>query len=380
MKTHEKSMFSQNAFINPPLVSIIIVNYNGRRILGKLLDECLCSVLKTEYPNFEVIFVDNGSTDDSVDYVLDEYGNNRKLKVMKLDKNYGWAVGVNKGVEYARGDLLAILNTDVVVTPQWLREAAYVLLSNKNVGIVTSKIIMDYFTTAGGEIDILLVGNDRLIDSEELNPSCFHPSGAAFVVKRKIVKTFGELLDPDFFAYFDDVDLGWRCQLLKFDVLYCASSIVFHKPKGVTSFGAASPLKFYLMRRNALFSATKNVSTTTFLKLLPLWIMSTLYATYIFYKTTGDAGFLVSGIKVIGGYLRGLKKIWKKRVLIQCLRKVDDNTIFAKFRELLFTDNLNAKLNSLGLAFVRTWLRICKINMKIIGFQEYPTFDLIKRS
>jgi GT2 family glycosyltransferase len=376
MKTQEKSLVQENGFKNPPLVSIIIVNYNGRRILGKLLDECLNSVLETEYSNFEAIFVDNGSTDDSVDHVLNEYGHNPKFKVMKLDKNYGWTGGVNKGVEFASGDLLAILNTDVVATPQWLREAVYVLLSNNDVGIVTSKIITDYFTTAGGGIDVLLVGNDRLIGNEELDPSCFHPSGAAFVVKRKIIKTFGELLDPDFFAYFDDVDLGWRCQLLGFDVLSCFTSIVFHKHGG--SFGVTSPFKFYLMRKNALDSATKNVSTSNVFKLLPLWLLSTIYAAYLFHQSTGNTTYFFIGVRVILRHLADFRKIWKKHVWMQSIRKVDDEEIFSKFRRVLFADRPDSYMNRLALAFINSWLKITGIKNEIVGFQRYLTFDLIE--
>lgn len=369
----EMSLFHLNGDV--PFVSVIIVNYNGRKNLGPLLDECVESVLKMKYPKFEVVFVDNASTDDSIEYIRRKYDFDSKLKVVELNKNYGWVGGVNRAYEYAQGNVLAILNTDVVVTPEWLGHAIYTLLRNKNAVIVTPKLTSN-IAIAGGEIDIMLVSDGRPVVNTEIDAPCFFPSGAAFVVDRKFIEIFGEVFDDDYFAYYDDVDLGWRCQLLRLNVLYCPTSIAFHKHGG--SFGVTSPFKFYLMRKNALDCATKNVSTFNVLKLLPLWLLSTIYAAYLFYRSTGNTTYLFTGVRIIRRYLAGFRKIWEKHVRMQAIRKVDDDEIFSKFRKVLFVDNPNSHLSRLALAFVKSWLQICRVKCEIVGLQRYPTFDLIK--
>jgi len=371
-------MYHSSKSENLPFVSIIVVNYNGRTRLGKLLDECIQSILKTDYPDFEILFIDNASTDDSLLYVKERFGFNPKLKTVLLDRNYGYSEGANKGVNYAKGELIAVLNNDVVTTPSWLKEAVWELLRHRNAGIVTSKIRIPqpFCETAGGEINILLVGNDRQVSAKEPHLECFHPSGAAFIIQRKILEIFGELFDSEFFAYFEDVDLGWRCQLLDLDVLYSPASLVFHKRWG--SFGGASPSKFHLMRRNALRSATKNVDVINLFKLLPLWLPSTLYAAYLFYKATDNVAYLTSGMKVISRYILDFRKTWKKHVKIQALRKVDDKTIFAKFSGILFVDQPHKEVNRLALTLIAKWLKICNINIKMVGLERYPTLDLMK--
>src|SRR5690348_7949467 len=99
--------------IKNPLVSVIIPSWNGKH----LLQECLTSLQKQSYPNFEVIVVDNGSTDGSVQFLKKFFP---KVKIVQLDKNYGFAKAINNGVKSAQGNLVAFLNNDTLVDPKWL--------------------------------------------------------------------------------------------------------------------------------------------------------------------------------------------------------------------------------------------------------------------
>src|SRR5512137_2060944 len=126
--------------MNSPLVSVIILNFNGKRHLGSILDGCLQSTLKTDYPNFEVVFVDNASTDGSVEYVKNAYGDNGNLRIIRNERNLGFAEGNNRGIEKAKGELIVLLNSDTRVEAGWL-QALVAAAEPTDVGAVQSKLI-----------------------------------------------------------------------------------------------------------------------------------------------------------------------------------------------------------------------------------------------
>ena len=365
-----------------PFVSLIIVNYNGRSKLGALLDKCLDSILRTNYPNFEVLFVDNNSTDESAEYVEKKFSDSR-LKVIRLKRNYGYAGAVNKGVEMANGDFIAVLNNDVVVTRDWLKYLILALLFNKEAKakIAVPKILMlenpKKIASCGGEMNVLLVGWDRgLLEDDqgqfESYSYCFHPAGATFLVSRDLVNELGRLFDDDYFAYFEDVDLGWRTWLLGYKVIFVPQSIVYHKCG--SSWGLTSPLKFYLMRRNALYSGIKNFETRIVIVLLPIWLLSSLYASYLFSKATKDARYIKMGFKVIFDVIRGFRRNWIKRRFIK--RRLSS-------KELLFSHELlTYKPSKFDWALIRIINGILRLigfpNLNINSMKEYPTFTLLK--
>jgi len=366
---------------NLPLVSIIIVNYNGVFNLGSLLDKCIESVLNTDYEKFEVIFVDNASRDNSAMYIKRRFG--EKLKILALDKNYGYAGGVNKGIKIAEGNALAILNSDVVVEKEWLSNLIQGLLHDKNAKIAHPKVLMmenpKRIASCGGAVNVLLVAWDRHLlenDSEpkHMDHNSFHPPGAAFVVNRELVNEFGgSLYDDEYFAYFEDVDLGWRCHLLGYDVVFVPQSVVYHKLGG--SFGMVSPLKFYLMRRNALHSGIKNMEVCVVLVLLPVWLVASFYASYLFFKATRNPLYVRMGLKVIFGTILNFKKVWKKRFLVNAKR-------YKSTRELPFSNLLlTYKPSVFAAALVKLVNKILELvnlrDLSINEMKEYPTFQLM---
>jgi len=217
---------------NGILVSIIIVNYNGNRFLLN----CLRSVLDTDFPDFEVILVDNGSTDRSIELARKVYGNDPRLFFIMNPQNLGFGGGNNVGVMSSRGTHIVFLNNDVEVDHNWLRELVNVVESDQTIGAAQCKIMLlddqrlidsagDYVNTLGfsfsrgrGQTD---VGQfDRICD-------IFSARGAAMIVKRTVFETVRGF-DTLYFVQYDDIDLGWRIRLAGYRIVFVPKSIVFH--------------------------------------------------------------------------------------------------------------------------------------------------------
>ncbi|MEM3833375.1 MAG: glycosyltransferase family 2 protein [Thermoprotei archaeon] len=120
-----------------PLVSVIILNYNGL----KYIDKCLKSVLCTDYPNFEVIFVDNASTDESCEYLERRYSFNPRTKIVKNPENYGFAKGNDVGANHASGKYIVFLNVDTKVDPAWLTKLVSTLELDTSIGAAQAKLL-----------------------------------------------------------------------------------------------------------------------------------------------------------------------------------------------------------------------------------------------
>ena len=151
-----------------PFVSIIIVNYNG----AKYLHECLNSIKKIEYRSYEVIIIDNASSDDSIPIIKNEFP---WVRMVKLSNNFGFANGSNIGSKYANGEFLVFLNNDTKVDTEWLSELVKVIISDNSIATCGSKMFFyggDIINHAGASITLL--GNSFDIgfgqkDSDEYN-------------------------------------------------------------------------------------------------------------------------------------------------------------------------------------------------------------------
>ncbi len=240
-----------------PLVSIIIVNWNGKQ----LLPECLDSLRAQAASDKEVILVDNGSQDGSADYVQDRYP---EVTVVRLPQNRGFAGGNNAGMVHASGKYIAFLNNDTRTDPAWLAN----LLSTAeacppSVGMWACKILSydqpDVIDNVGLLMypDGLARGKGRLERDNgqyDAPAEAFFPSGCAGLYRRSMLEEIG-LFDEDFFAYADDVDLGLRGRLAGWGCRYVPSARVYHKYSSSSS--AYSPLKAFLVERNRIWVLLK---------------------------------------------------------------------------------------------------------------------------
>ena len=171
-----------------PLVSVVILNYNGR----KFVERCLKSVLNTQYSNFEVIFVDNASTDGSFELVKSLFNLNGRLKIIRNDRNLGFAEGNNVGFTYSKGNHIVFLNIDTEVDRRWLRELIMVMEYNLKIGATQSKLVKmcdhNQLDSIGQSIVFLGYGYpiDNGVDKKQFNhvKEIFCADGAAILVRR----------------------------------------------------------------------------------------------------------------------------------------------------------------------------------------------------
>jgi len=315
-----------------PAISVIILNYNGHH----LLSECLDSLRKQTFRDFEVIFVDNGSSDDSVAFVALNYP---EMSIVENRKNLGFGEGNNVGMRLARGKYIALLNNDTKTHPEWLQrlfEAAE--HSPETFGMWASKILFhdkpDTIDTAGHLMypDGLNIGRGRgeldrgQYDREE---EVFFPSGCAALYLKKMLDEIG-YFDPDFFAYGDDTEIGLRARLAGWKCLFVPSSVVYHKYSATS--GRYSQFKVFLIERNRIW---------VLVKYFPLrYIILSPFYTFIRLR-----GHLVAALRQKGAAGRfkesfslatlikiffkanfeafwGLRKMLKKRFQMKQLRKV----------------------------------------------------------
>jgi GT2 family glycosyltransferase len=240
-----------------PLFSVIVLNWNGRH----LLEECLDSVLGQTFRDFETIVADNGSTDGSVDFIRDRYGDD--VRLVCLPNNRGYVGAYNAAIPASKGKYAILLNNDTKVDPQWLQAHAEACARHPGAGMFTPKILEynrpEILDNTGHVIyrDGLARGRSRLerddgrFDREE---EVFYPSGCAGVYKREMLDRIG-LFDETFFAFGEDTDLGLRGRVAGEVCYYVPDARVYHKYSA--TWGKYSPGKVFFVERNRLWILLK---------------------------------------------------------------------------------------------------------------------------
>lgn len=239
-------------------LAVVILNWNGRKHLERYLPSV---VEHTTAEGVEIIVADNGSTDDSLIWLRMKYP---ELRVIRLDRNYGFAEGYNRALREVESDYYLLLNSDVEVTANWWQPLVELLDNNPDVAVVAPKLLSDtqrdmfeYAGAAGGYIDYLGYPfcRGRILskveqDRGQYDSRCdiFWASGAAMCCRSEVYNKLGGF-DADFFAHMEEIDLQWRMQLSGWRIVVEPRSIVYHLGGGTLP---ASPMKSYLNHRNNL--------------------------------------------------------------------------------------------------------------------------------
>lgn len=215
-----------------PLVSVIILNYNGE----DYLDNCIASVLKNSYPNFEILLVDNASTDLSVKNAMATFGGEGRLRLIQSTKNLGFSGGNNLGFTHAKGDYIVFLNNDTVVDPEWLMHLVNALQTDESIGLAQSTILMidgQKIQTAGWLYSNYLVQKHSLAENKtsglRLQPifEVSVASGASMITSRSLIDEIG-LFDPEIPFFYDDTLLSFKVWLANKRVVTVSDSKIRH--------------------------------------------------------------------------------------------------------------------------------------------------------
>ena len=331
-----------------PSVSVVIVHYNGER----LLDACLASVQAQVYRPVEVILVDNGSSDGSIAMARVKYPD---VRVIAQGTNLGFAEGNNRGVEAATGEYVVLLNNDTEVTADWLPGLLEYMMEPA-VAVVTSKVVTDgvpdRFYSMNGSLNPL--GYNIMRVFADLS-HIFFAGGASVMFRRaEIPRPFLS----EYFLYHEDVFLSWRMRLLGRDVRMAQRSIVYHRGSATTKTQASAFVTFY-QERNKLLNALLLFGGWTLLRLAPLMVMEGIA------KLIAGA---VSGRKSPLGILRGYVWIlshagWvlARRRELQASRVVPDRDILCWMSaRLLDGDGAVARVVN---GWMRTYARVTGLGL-----------------
>lgn len=234
-----------------PLVSVLVVNFNGRSVLT----ECLDSLARQSYPRhrLEVIVVDNASTDDSVDWIRTHYP---WVRLVAGPTNAGFAEGNNIAFRQSRGDWIALVNTDAAIEPDWVQKAVAIGQGESTVGGVVGRLVFrdrpDIVNTTGLRLLPDGRGADRDIDKPLLQldrkvGEVFGGCGAAVLLRREMLDEVG-LFDPRWFMYYEDLDLAWRARRAGWQFVYTPNLRGQHVCGA--SVGSASSLQTHFVERN----------------------------------------------------------------------------------------------------------------------------------
>ncbi len=229
-----------------PRVSVIVLNFNGAQIIGKCLDHLLAQT----YRDFEILLVDNNSSDSSL-AIAESYLACGKLSIVRAGRNLGVAGGRNLGLKYVQGEIIAFIDNDGYAGADWLAEAVRVLDSDPRVGAVAPVVFFHRNKTilngAGGSINYQGYGRDLCFgvpyEFAQLKPLVMYPMGCGMVVRRRIFDRFGHF-DPKSVYYYDDTELGVRVWRAGMQVALAPSSWVDHEFKGTARFFPDRALSF----------------------------------------------------------------------------------------------------------------------------------------
>ncbi len=295
-------------------VSCVIVNYNGRELLA----DCLGSLRRQSRAPDEIVLVDNASTDGSLRLVRERFSD--QVRVVASPENLGFAAGCNRGWRESNGELVAFLNNDIVLDPDWL--ARLLEHDTPRWGSWASLIVFHdsgLVDSAGDGMAVIgagyKIGHGEPPGGHLRERPVFGPCGAAALYRRRLLEETGGF-DEDFFLVHEDSDLNLRAQLLGHRCLFVPAARVRHRVN--TSIGTFSETYVYYGHRNSEAVFWKNMPPTLLLLYLPERILFDLAALLYFLRRRRGRAFARAKLD----FLRSLPAVWRKRREVQRGRKL----------------------------------------------------------
>lgn len=282
-----------------PSVAIVILNWNGKSFLEKFLPSVMASVYTTK----EIIVADNASTDDSVAFLKQQYP---QISIIQNGANLGFAKGYNVALKQVEADYYVLLNSDVEVTPNWIRPVIDLMELDASIAACQPKLLaynnkaeFEYAGASGGWLDKFgyPFARGRVFDDCEKDlgqyddaQPCFWASGAAFFVRSSVYREMGGL-DEFFFAHQEEIDFCWRLQLAGHKVFVQPASVVYHVGGGTLPKGNSR--KTFLNFRNNLIMVYKNLPLVSAVWKIPFRMMLDAASAWRG-LLSGDGGYFIA--------------------------------------------------------------------------------------
>jgi GT2 family glycosyltransferase len=312
-------------------VSLLIVTWNSKRHLPL----CLAALQKQSYNNFEVIIVDNGSSDGGVTGIKEKYPA-LNIHVKTLNENKGFAVANNIGAHMARGKWLALLNADAFPEPTWLENLLEAAEKYPNGFFGSQQIQANSPALLDGEGDIYHISGlawrknyGHPLREKQAVETIFSPCAAAALYPRQAFLDVGGF-DEDYFSYHEDVDLGFRLRLRGLSAYYVPQAVVHHV--GSASTGKLSDFSVYYGHRNLIWTYLKNMPSLLFCLFFPLYIYVNLYF-LVSFSFKGRSKVIWAAKR---DAVKELGKMWEKRKSIQSARIASAGDIYQALERNLF--------------------------------------------
>ncbi|WP_124065195.1 glycosyltransferase family 2 protein [Clostridium sp. E02] len=287
-------------------VTIIIPNYNGLRFM----EPCFQALKAQTEQNFELLVVDNGSTDGSIAWLKDH-----EIPSIFLPENTGFSGAVNVGIKKASTTYVILLNNDTEPEPDYVEEMVHAIGRSKKIFSVSSKMIQlynkDKMDDAGDMYSVLGWAFQRGVGqkSSGYQKPCrvFSACAGAAIYRREVFEKIGGF-DESHFAYLEDIDIGYRAKIYGYENVYCPKAVVYHVGSG-TSGSKYNSFKVRLAARNNVYLNYKNMPALQLLfNLFP--ILLGIAVKYFFFRKIGFASDYVEGLK------EGIKTAGKTRKIL----------------------------------------------------------------
>jgi len=323
--------------LSSEFVSIIIINYNG----GTMVQKCLESIKKTKTIQYEIILIDNASTDNSF---IECKKNFSDIVFLKNEKNIGLGAR-NLGLEIAKGNFIVFLDFDTIVDPCWL-EIFLNSFKTHGDGLYQPKLLEtnrhDIINSAGNMLNIFGLAYSRGKGEKDIGQydkfsKISYTSGACTFTSKKIADKIGKI-DDIFFAYHDDVDYGWRAAMMNIPSYYEPKLIIYHFGSKTLSW---SPKKFFLLERNRWICLQSLYSNSSQLKLLPYILILEIGISLFFISK----GIFFQKIKALFSLMKLNKQIKQRRLILEKKKIVSDQEIIKNFVNDFFLPSQNGENN-----------------------------------
>lgn len=341
-----------------PFVSVLMLGYNDKGNLKEAID----SVLEQSYKNFELIYIDNASTDGSLDFVKERYSS---VKTINYQENLGYAGAYHKAIDETfrkeKVGAVVLLNTDVLVDKEWLGEMMKTAYKEERIAVVQPKIYLfenkktNKINTFGNQLNYLgfgYCGNYKKEDKKEFTEDIEIPtaSGCSLLIKKEPYLNIRGI-DPTFFAYVEDQDICWRARTHGYKVMLSVNAEMWHKYSFVKNKG-----KFYLYERNRWMFIFKNYQVKTILLFIPIAIVmelgliaNSIFSGYFLDKLHGYLGFCVK-----------LPYIFRERRKVQTSRILKDKDLKDYLSDKIIFEDVGSRGIKIANSILKTYYRLIK--------------------